>query len=324
MGRRRKNNPLDAFIGSVIIIFVVGVIVVNFVAENIELFIGGGSAILFIILFYKLISHQIGNSDKEREKKRKEKERKDAAEKKAREKKEKAELRAEQAKEKALLKEAKDKEKAEKIARKEASSALSMETFNLFNIVDTKLSESKIEDKDITELDREISIVKESDKEYFNQLKPIKGLDIDTFLLSDDYSSILFSEGIRIVKDFLKGNENYSQIEIGEIEKIIYKSGLYHEYEKANTAIKLIQDTSDWKTLHRILLIHMPQVEFNEISFDLIIERTPMYKKIITEKNFEDLKKVVQATSSQFFVELNKFEREAKENKFYEYVSKAS
>lgn len=345
MGRRKSSG--DAALGGFIIFVVIIGAIFQWISDHFEAIVIFGLVVMFGAFFFILIRNLVGGSAdaarkvareawelklkkeeearknaekaaREKEKRQREKDRVEAARIKAQAKKEKERLKAERAREASLLKAAKEKLKEEKAVKKGASKSLSMETFNLFNIVDTRIDKINISEDSLINFDRELKTVLEINENYLNEPKTIKSLDLDGLVFSGKYTSIIFTEGLRNFKSYVKDEFNFASTDISRLEREVFRTGVYHEYEQANPAIKQIQDTCNWKTLHRIFLIHTPEVDFQELSLESLFEKAPQYRKIIKDSDLEDLKRVVVATASQLFVELTKFEREATTNTFNE------
>lgn len=215
---------------------------------------------------------------------------------------------------KALEKEQRLKQKAKDKKAKEHDlfilNNLTLETikrYNLGNIEETKTS------IDInTDLKYEIQLVNTlNDGEYFADDKKIKVADIDQFLLSGRFNSVLGPEGFKLFKDEIKkiiesvnkktNKDNF--INLDKLFEILLHSGLYYEYQYLPENMQYLDDDQGWLTAYRFISKNFKGIKYEELrsivkdlnktdgntlEFDSSDIKSKLYQKVTTSGLFEE------------------------------------
>jgi hypothetical protein len=163
----------------------------------------------------------------------------------------------------------KEEEKLQKKVEDEAKKSFSVYTIQLFGL--NKRAKSKPSIKDIKyNINNEIKFLK-NEKEAFAR-KRIRPYLLDLFLYSGDFNSVLGSEGINDFKvellEHISQSTDTNAVELDKeyLRDLIYRTGLYVEYESAPRELVDRYDNFDHRAYQRAHLLNSDFKSFDDIT----------------------------------------------------------
>lgn len=157
---------------------------------------------------------------------------------------------------------------------KRVKNSLSIETVEKYNLGNNKSTVTNYSLEPT--LKGEIELVKDSSK--FEDDKKIKLLDIDDFLLSGRFNSVLGPDGIKYFKNEIKQiidkvNKNDSETNLINLDKffeILLRSGIYYEDKYVPSSMEYLGEDYGWLTAYRFIAKNFRDITYKE--FRLIVK----------------------------------------------------
>lgn len=219
----------------------------------------------------------------------------------------------------------KDKRKTESLkirheSDKEIRNNLSTETIIKFKLGTIK--KKYITVHEATQIDFCLNIINDYDeKSYIPSKTTVSPTDIDMFLYSGKYNSVLGPEGFKYFKNNLKnlaseankGTSKENLINLDEFFEVLIHAGIYYEFDQLPDDLKNSSDDLGWLTAYRFISNNFPSMtymEFRQVVKNLskskgkVLEFSPeeknnkLYKKIISSEVFKESLSLIHILST--------------------------
>lgn len=158
-------------------------------------------------------------------------------------------------------------EKKDAKDKKFALQEFNLNTIKFYNIDANKTKISQTE-KVTFDLKDEIEIVDKYNPAFFNSDIKLNNQKITNFLMDGRFNSVRGIEGLNTFKNELMPHLDVTQISHSILSDIIFKSGIYYEYENAPEVLRKYDDETKWKAFLRQILIYANVTTLSEVNLE--------------------------------------------------------
>ncbi len=206
--------------------------------------------------------------------------------------------RKQKAKNREALKIQKEQEKFQAKRSTEAKKVLSMYTVEEHGLANEFRGLARLPKVNF-DLKNELTYLRKQNSKLLNTNKRIKASQLDTFLFSGKFNSVLGIDGIRTLKALIYDNVS-SDENILDFEDFIFQSGFFYEYEYSTEVMKELENDKSWKTFYRILLTKESISRFSEVSLQNLKKSKPKLYSNFDDVVMTNLYKGIKEFSKEF------------------------